>query len=264
MRLRDKVALVTGASTGIGRALAIGLAREGADVVVHYNTGRQGAEDTAAEIRALGRQALVAGADISSVAEVEALFRRIRAELPRLDVLVNNAAVTGWGELFEMTEERFDQVVGTNLKGTFFCSVQAARMMRDGDGGSIVNISTNCAELGVKHLAVYAASKGGVHALTKQLAVELAPYRIRVNTFAPGPTLVERNLRDDPNYDRTWGSVVPMNRAAEPEEMIGPTLFLASDESSYMTGQIFYVDGGWTVCGRLPEGYFDQAAQKNA
>jgi glucose 1-dehydrogenase len=264
VKLRGKVVLVTGASTGIGRALALGFAGEGADVIVNYRTDRDGAEVTASEIRRVGRRAIVAEANIARVAAVRSLFRRIVEEFGRLDVLVNNAAVTGWGELFEMTEERWDEVIGTNLKGTFFCSIEAARLMRDnGKGGTIVNISTNCAELGVKNLAAYAASKGGVHALTKQLAVELAPHGIRVNTFAPGPTLVDRNLRDDPDYNRTWGEVVPLNRAAAPEEMVGPAVFLASSDSSYMTGQIFFVDGGWTVSGRLPADYFETAAEKN-
>jgi len=130
-------------------------------------------------------------------------------------------------------------------------------------GGSIINISTNCAALGVKNLIAYATSKGGIHALTKQLAVELAPFGIRVNTFAPGPTLVDRNLRDDPDYDQTWGKMVPLGRAAKPEEMVGAALFLASDASSYMTGQVFYVDGGWTVAGKIPTEYMDQSLKKN-
>ena len=117
--------------------------------------------------------------------------------------------------------------------------------------------------MSVKNLAAYATSKGGLNAMTRQLAVELAPYQIRVNTFAPGPTRVERNLADDPDYDRTWGAVVPLGRTADPEDMVGPAVFLASDESRYMTGQVFYVDGGWTAQGRLPDGYFDAALGKN-
>jgi NAD(P)-dependent dehydrogenase (short-subunit alcohol dehydrogenase family) len=136
-------------------------------------------------------------------------------------------------------------------------------MMRTHGGGSIVNVSTNCAALGVKNLVAYATSKAGIHGLTRQLAVELAPWKIRVNTFAPGPTQVERNLRDDPDYDRSWGSMTPMNRTALPEEMVGAALFLASEESSYMTGQVFYVDGGWTAQGRIPEENLDQAMQRN-
>ena len=135
--------------------------------------------------------------------------------------------------------------------------------MRETGGGSIVNVTTNIAALGVKNLVAYATSKGGIHALTRQLAVELAPFKIRVNTFAPGPTQVERNLKDDPDYDRSWGRMVPLNRTAKPEEMVGPAVFLASEDSSYMTGQVFYVDGGWTVQGKIPLANLDQALGKN-
>jgi glucose 1-dehydrogenase len=126
-----------------------------------------------------------------------------------------------------------------------------------------VNVSTNCAALGVKNLVAYATSKAGLHGLTKQLAIELAPLGIRVNTFAPGPVNVDRNLRDDPNYRRVWGSVVPLGRTADAEEMIGPAVFLASAESSYVTGQVFYADGGWSVQGKIPEANMAKAAKKN-
>ncbi|MFZ5831523.1 MAG: SDR family NAD(P)-dependent oxidoreductase [Planctomycetota bacterium] len=262
MRLQGKIALVTGASKGIGRALAIGMAREGADVVVNYNSDRDGADAVVAEITELNRRAVAVKADVGQVAEIREMFARVQQEFGRLDVLVNNAGVTGWTSLFEITESQWDWVVDTNLKGTFFCSLEAARIMRQ-HGGSIVNVSTNCAELGVKNLVAYATSKGGIHAMTRQLAVELAPYRIRVNTFAPGPTQVDRNLRDDPDYDRTWGSVVPMQRTAHPEEMIGPAVFLASDDSSYMTGQVFFVDGGWTAQGKIPEEHMDAVLEQH-
>ena len=191
------------------------------------------------------------------------MFEVVHKEFRRLDVLVNNAGITGWTDLFEITEEKWDWVIGTNLKGTFFCSLEAARIMKAQGEGNIVNISTNCAALGVKHLVAYATSKAGIHGMTKQLAVELAPYKIRVNTFAPGPTNVDRNLRDDPDYRTTWGNMTPLKRTADAEEMIGPAIFLASQDSSYMTGQIFYVDGGWTVYGRVPEANADMALQKN-
>ncbi|MHC4405206.1 MAG: SDR family NAD(P)-dependent oxidoreductase [Planctomycetota bacterium] len=264
MQLVGKIIVVTGASKGIGRAIALGLAAEGADLIVHYHTDAAGADAVARKIADLGRAALTVGADIAKVAEIDEMFGRIRSAFGRVDVLVNNAAVTGWSSLFETAEETWDWVVDTNLKGTFFCSLRAAAMMKEQGGGSIVNVSTNCAALGVKNLSCYAASKGGVHALTRQLAVELAPYKIRVNTFAPGPTRVERNLNDDPDYDRTWGSVVPWKRTADPQEMVGPALFLASDQSSYMTGQVFYVDGGWTVQGKIPEEHMDDVLRKRS
>lgn len=263
MKLLNKTALVTGASKGIGRAIALGMAREGADVIVNYNTDGQGGLSVAEEIRKLGRKTMAVKADIGKVFEIREMFKRIREEFPTLHILINNAGITGWTSLFEITEEKWDQVIDTNLKGTFFCSLEAARIMKEHGGGSIVNVSTNCVAMGVKHLVAYACSKGGIHAMTKQLAVELAPFGIRVNTFAPGPTNVERNLQDDPTYRTTWGDMVPLKRTADPEEMVGPAVFLASEESSYMTGQLFYVDGGWTVYGRIPEANAELALQRN-
>ncbi len=263
MRLKNKTILVTGASKGIGKALALGMAREGADLIVNYNSDGQGALGVVEEIRAMGRLAMAVQADIGRVGQIQKMFEFARREHNRLDVLVNNAGITDWTSLFEVTEEKWDWVIDTNLKGTFFCSLEAAKWMRETGGGAVVNVSTNCAALGVKNLVAYATSKAGIHGLTKQLAVELAPYKIRVNTFAPGPTQVDRNLRDDPDYDRNWGSMVPMNRTALPEEMVGPAVFLASEESSYMTGQVFYVDGGWTAQGKIPIDNMDQAMAKN-
>lgn len=267
MRLENKVALVTGASTGIGRSIALGFAGEGADVIVNYNENydpdKQSGPGVAEAIRKLGRRSLAIQADISKVQEIREMFGKVRDEFGRLDVLVNNAAFTGWARVFEITEEKWDAVIDTNLKGTCFCSLEAARLMKAHGGGSIINISSNCAALGVKNLVAYATSKQGIHGLTRQLAVELASYGIRVNTFGPGPTNVARNLRDDPHYRKTWAAMVPLGRTAEADEMIGPALFLASDDSSYMTGQVFYVDGGWTVSGKVPEEYMDSATRQN-
>lgn len=263
-RLLDQVVLVTGASKGIGRALAIGCAREGADIIVNYNTDRDGAVATAAAIRALGRRAVVLQADVGRVAQIRRMFSRARRAFPRLDVLINNAGITGWTPIWDTTEEQWDRVLDTNLKGTFFCSLAAAQWMREKKvAGRIIHISTNCAQLGVKNLVAYASSKAGIHGLTKQLAVEFAPWKIRVNTFAPGPVQVERNLADDPDYDRSWGSMVPLDRTAAVEEMVGPAVFLASDDSSYMTGQTFFVDGGWTAQGKIPTAHMDKAARRH-
>ena len=264
MRLSGKTVLITGASKGIGRTLALGCAHEGADVILNYNSDRAGAEEAAAEIEALGRRAFVVGADLAKVKQIERMFAQTRKKFERLDVLINNAGLTGWANFFDTTEEKWDVVLDTNLKGTFFCSLAAARWMRDTKTkGSIVNVSTQCAQLAVTNLVAYGTSKAGIHGLTKQLAVELARLGIRVNTFAPGPVNVERNLRDDPEYRAAWGAMIPLGRTAEPEEMIGPALFLASNESSYVTGQTFYVDGGWTVQGMVPASNVQKAAKKN-
>mgnify|MGYP000916118033 CR=1 FL=1 len=264
MRLSGKTVLITGASKGIGRTLALACAREGADVILNYHSDRAGAESAAQEIRSLGRRALIVGADLARVKQIERMFVRARKAFPRLDVLINNAGLTGWASFFDTTEAKWDVVLDTNLKGTFFCSLAAARWMRETKtAGSIVNVSTQCAQLAVTNLVAYGTSKAGIHGLTKQLAIELAPLGIRVNTFAPGPVNVERNLRDDPEYRKVWGAMIPLGRTAEADEMVGPALFLASQESSYVTGQTFYVDGGWTVQGMVPASNVRKAAKKN-
>ncbi len=250
-RLAGKVALVTGAGRGIGRALALGLAAEGA--LVHVND-LDAPDGTVAELPDELR-GLALTYDVSDTGSIREMFSR----LDRLDVLVNCAGVTGWIDLADPSEETWDRVVDTNLKGTFFCSIEAARLMRAGGGGSIVNVSTVVAARALRNLAAYAASKGGINALTIQLAAELAPDRIRVNAFAPGATNVERNLADDPSYVEHWSPLIPLGRVAEPEDMVGPAVFLASDDSAYVTGQVLYVDGGWTVVGKFPETYVERA-----
>jgi glucose 1-dehydrogenase len=262
-RLAGKVVLVTGASKGIGYTLALGCAREGADVIVNYHSDREGADAAVAAIGAMGRQAVAIRADVGKVKQIDRMFAQARKVFPRLDVLINNAGLTGWSELFATTEEKWDVVLNTNLKGTFFCSLAAARWMRETKtAGTIVNISTMCAERGMKNLAAYATSKAGINGLTVQLAIELAPWRIRVNTFSPGPIAIERNLKDDPKYREVWQEVVPLGRAGEVEEMIGPALFLATEDSSYVTGLVFQADGGWTSAGPMPRAYFEKANKK--
>jgi NAD(P)-dependent dehydrogenase (short-subunit alcohol dehydrogenase family) len=242
---------VTGAARGIGPARTLGLAAEGA--LVHVND-LDDPEAVAAELPA-ERRGLWLACDVSDPGQVREMFAR----LDRLDVLVNCAGITGWLDLGEPSEETWDRVIDTNLKGTFFCSTEAARLMRAAGGGSIVNVSSVVASRGLRNLSAYGASKGGINALTIQLACELAP-EIRVNAVAPGATNVERNVADDPRYAELWAPLIPLGRIAEPEEIVGPVVFFASDQSSHVTGQVLYVDGGWTAAGAFPASYIDSAA----
>jgi NAD(P)-dependent dehydrogenase (short-subunit alcohol dehydrogenase family) len=165
-----------------------------------------------------------------------------------LDVLVNNAARTRFAPLREITEEDFDDVVNTNLRGPFFGSVAAASKMAERGGGSIINISSCAARLMLPFHSAYSMAKGGLEALTRQLALELAP-NIRVNAIAPGPTSTERNLGYDPEFDRRWAAIIPAGRIGFVEDYAAICVFLASEDSAFVTGQVIGVDGGWTVKG---------------
>ena len=227
-----RAAIVTGASKGIGRELAIGLASAGADVIVNYKTDGEGADDVCRRIEAGGvGRALAIQADVGSSREARDLVHATTAEFGRLDLLVNNAGRTRFGPAQEMTDEDFDDVVNTNLRGAFFASVAAVEAMR-GSGGSIVNISSCAASLMIEHHSLYTMSKGGLEALTRQLAFEFAP-AVRVNAIAPAPTSNARNLEYDPDYDANWGRVIPMQRVAQAEDFVGPLLFLATEASRF-------------------------------
>lgn len=257
LRLQDRWGLVTGASGGIGRALAVGMAAHGAHVMVHHFDDPAGAAATASAVEALGRRAAVVQADVRDVSQIEAMYQAMDALGP-LGFVVNNAGITGWNAALDVREELWDRVIDTNLKGTFFSCLAAARRMR-GRGGAIVNVSTQVAALAVKNLSVYAISKAGINGMTRQLAVELAPEGVRLNALAPGPVLVERNLLDDPHYEQTWGGAIPLGRVAQPHDLVGAAVFLASDDSRYVTGQVLYIDGGWSAQGVVPAANVDRA-----
>lgn len=252
MLLNGKVVLVTGASKGIGRALAVGLASEGALVAINFKTDRAGAEATRRSVEERGNPALLVQADVGRKEEATAMVEQVVSAHGRIDVLVNNAARTRFGPFEEASEEDWLDVVNTNLKGTFFASAAAVRHMKRSGEGAIINVSSCAARLMVPFHAAYTMSKGGIEALTRQLALELAP-TVRVNCISPAPTSTERNQQYDAHYDENWGRVIPMKRVAQPEDMVGAVAFLASDRASYVTGQILQVDGGWTLKGHTPD-----------
>ncbi len=251
-KLEGKVALVTGASKAIGQGLAIGLAAAGARLAVNYKTDPQGAETTCGRIRQAGGEAEPFQADIGSKDQFERLVDQVCERFGRIDVLVNNAARTRFSPFDEQTEQDFDDVVNTNLRGPFFGTQAAARRMREQDGGSVINISSIAASLGVMYHSSYTMAKCGLEGLTRQLALELAP-RVRVNAIAPAPTSSERNRIYDPKFDEKWSAIIPAGRVGTVDDYVGPCIFLASDDAAFVTGQILVVDGGWTFKGMTPD-----------
>jgi 3-oxoacyl-[acyl-carrier protein] reductase len=248
MRLSDKVALVTGASTGIGRAIAIALAEEGAHVAINYRHDEAGARQTADAVEALGRRAMVVKADVTHAGEVEGMIELVTGAWQGLDVLVNNAGVVNRGPLLDITEAMWDSVVDVNLKGVFLCTQSAARWMKPRRTGAIVNISSMRGVEGGSSSAHYAAAKAGVIALTKTVARELAP-DIRVNAVAPGyvETRIQSMLTDAQRDTINAGT--PLGRFGQPSEIARVVAFLASEDASYMTGQTLVVDGGRVMVG---------------
>jgi 3-oxoacyl-[acyl-carrier protein] reductase len=244
MLLQDHAALVTGASRGIGKEIAIELARNGCRVAVnYYNDPAALVDATVSEIRALGVAVLPIEADIRASNQVAAMFERVIGSFGRLDLLVNNAGVQTWKPLLEVTEEEWDLVIDTNLKGCFLCTQQAARYMKDHGGGSIVNLGSGCNKLAFPGLVAYTASKGGIEMFTKEAAVELGPYGIRVNCIAPGSIESERTKAEDPDYAGTWSKMTPLGRVGTAADVAPTVVFLASKASSFISGQTIWIDG---------------------
>ena len=245
MRLEGKVALVTGAQQGIGRAIAVALARDGADVGVNFLDDAAAAEKVAGEIRGLGRRAVTVQGDVSQTASVQGMVKTVVDALGPPDVLVNNAGVFPRASFLELPEREWDHVLGINLKGSFLCAQAVARaLVAAGRPGAIVNISSSAVR-GDPRGVHYSSSKAGVVGLTRAMALALAPHGIRVNAIAPGLTDTAQ-----PRYGNTEEQIaerareIPLGRIAQPEEIAKVAVFLASAESGWVTGELIHVNGG--------------------
>jgi glucose 1-dehydrogenase len=244
--LEGKVAIVTGASSGIGYAIAQLFAKHGAAVAINYLAHADEAKKLVAEIEAAGGRALALKGDVSDAQDVEALVATTVETFGRLDVLVNNAGIEQHTPLLEIAEEDWDRTIAVNLKGPFLCTQAAAKRMQK-DGGSIVNISSIHEDFPFPLSTPYVAAKGGLRMLMRNASVELAPYRIRVNNVAPGAiaTPINAETLADPAKVKELQRIVPLERMGEPSEVAEVVLFLASDRAAYVTGSTYYVDGGY-------------------
>jgi len=247
MQLAGKVAVVTGAREGIGAGVAVALAEAGADLVL---VSRTMSEDDAPvrSARELGRRVLVKQVDVAVGSQVEDMVAAALAEFGRIDVLFNNAGLSMPGMLWKMSEEAFDRVIAVNLKGTFLCTKAVAGPMMAQKSGSIINVTSSAGLLGTIGQINYTAAKGGVHALTKSAAKELARYNIRVNAIAPmAETRMTETIAHDPRFKEKYLERIPLGRFGQPEEVGPAVVFLAGDGARYITGQTLCVDGGMVM-----------------
>ncbi|MGH7409110.1 MAG: SDR family NAD(P)-dependent oxidoreductase [Candidatus Methylomirabilales bacterium] len=255
MRLEGKAAIVTGAGQGIGRAIALALAHEGADVLVAEVNPESGAR-TAAEVRGLGRKGVATRTDVTRLGDIQTMVETAAATFGRLDILVNNAGILKVQDLFALGEADWDRTFAVNAKGLFFCVQAAARRMREQGGGAIVNLASIAGRAGRPIMVDYAATKAAVISITRSAALALAPYGIRVNAVCPG--IVDTALWE--HIDEVWGvqmqglpkgeqrrrrvQVIPLGRVEQPKDVAKAVVFLASDEADYVTGQALNVCGG--------------------
>ena len=245
MKLKEKIALVTGGSRGLGKAIALQLAADGAQVVVNYATSTDKAEEVVAAIKAEGGKALAMKADVSHLEEVEKMVDTIYEQFGRIDILVNNAGVTRDELLISMEREDWDKVIATNLGGLFNCSKAVAKYMMMQKSGRIINMSSVAGERGGRGQSNYAASKGAVNAFTRSVAMELARKKVTVNAVAPGVVETEMSSEVIRRAQDIILNSVALKRLGQPEEIAKVVAFLASDDSSYITGEVIRVDGGF-------------------
>ncbi|MFA5155944.1 MAG: 3-oxoacyl-[acyl-carrier-protein] reductase [Candidatus Omnitrophota bacterium] len=246
MRLKDKVALVTGGARGIGREIALLFAKEGADIVIG-DVNQQEADKTCQDIEALGRKAMGITLDVTRFANVEEGINKILDKFGKIDILVNNAGITKDGLLLRMSEPDWDAVIAVNLKGTFNCTKAVSKVMIKQRSGKIVNIASIIGIIGNPGQANYSASKAGIIALTKTSAKELASRSININAVAPGFIQTDMTAKLPEELKQKMLSVIPLNKFGTPGDVANLCLFLASDEAAYITGQTIVVDGGMVM-----------------
>ena len=249
MRLKDKVAFITGANSGIGKGIAERFAAEGAHVAVNYLPGGTRDADAAAEVATFGTTGIAVGGDVSKREDVERMIAEVVAKFGRIDIAVNNAGIEIKRPFLEVTDDEWNRVIGVNLFGSYLVHQTAARqMVKQGQGGKLINISSVHEDIPFPEFTAYCASKGGIRMMMRNIAMELAPYKINVNNIAPGAiaTPINQKVLDDPIASKNAISEIPWGRFGRPEEVASVALFLASDESEYVTGSTYYVDGGLT------------------
>ncbi|HKA56631.1 MAG TPA: glucose 1-dehydrogenase [Candidatus Binatia bacterium] len=249
MKLAGKIALVTGSSKGIGRAIAVRFAQEGADVVINYNRTPGGAQEVLREVEAAGRRGLMVQADLSNTAQARELVTTTVEHFGRCDILVNNAGIETHAPFWEVTEADYDRVLNVNLKGIFFTTqAMVQHLMKSKRPGKVINISSVHEGLPFPNFAAYCASKGGLKMLTRDLAVELGPFGITINSIAPGAieTPINTKLLHDPQELGALLGQIPLARLGKPEDVAGLAVFLASSDADYVTGSTYFVDGGLT------------------
>lgn len=247
MLVDGRIALVTGASRGIGKAVALALAANGADVAVNYAGSAQAAEAVAEEIRAMGRKALVVQADVSDAASVQQMMEKVTAEFGRVDILVNNAGITRDGLLMRMKDEDWAAVLNTNLNGVYHCTKAVVKGMMKQRYGRIINMTSVVGVMGNAGQANYAASKAGVIGFTKSVAKELGSRGITVNALAPGYIESDMTAGLPEKVKEEMATAIPLGKMGQPADVAQAVVFLASDWASYITGQTLHVDGGMVM-----------------
>jgi 3-oxoacyl-[acyl-carrier protein] reductase len=247
MKLAEKIAVVTGSSRGVGRAVALGFAAEGANVVINYTSNEKAANEVVDIIADRGRKAIAVKADVANKEEVERLFGQTLDTFGKIDILVNNAGFTRPALMLKMTEEQWVQVVDIHMKGAFLCAQAAAKHMKEQQAGKIINVTSVAGLVGTVGQINYSAAKGGIISMTKSMARELARYNICANVISLGivATDMTEKIRTDEKLRDIYMNRILLKRFAEPEDISPAFVFFASDESNYITGQLLCVDGGY-------------------